>query len=117
MAYQGMADRVKRAVALGMAVLWLLLVCIGFSDEFSFLHGSPWQSRQVVRQGVSSPLDQTIYVSDEVPAAPTFAESDGPVPASHVRLVQPIFSTLSISDHQRSPGKTKLFQLLSTYRI
>ena len=110
-----MTCQTKQAVALGMATLWLLLAVIGFSDEFAALQDTPSKSHPTVHQIVQS--DPVVYISDDVPAVPTVVESDGPTTGGDVRPPRQDFMTPFMPDQPPPRGGTKLFQLLSTYRI
>lgn len=112
-----MPDRMKRTVALGVMALWVLLSGICFSEEFGYFQDTPESTDQTVEQALSIPADRVAYSPDELPGASKFT---GIINTTLIVSLQTAWSVAPkplISQHPGSPGHTKLFQLLSTYRI
>jgi hypothetical protein len=113
-----MSNRLKKAVALGMMTVWILLFGVCFSEEFGYFQDTPESADQTVEQSLSSPVDRIVYTSDEWPERPASVGFTSAAPLmNHSQTARLTRLSLFVSEQQNSPGKPKLFQLLSTYRI
>ncbi|NKE73524.1 hypothetical protein [Candidatus Manganitrophus noduliformans] len=113
-----MPDRLKKRIALLMVTFLVLLSGIGFFDEFRFLGDISGKADQVVEQSISSPADQAIYLSDDLPGSLTLSGFMIVMEISPLPPLQ-LTSFLFCKESKRNshPSTIKLFQLLSTYRI
>lgn len=112
-----MSDRNKKTVALCIVTAWVLLFGVCFSEEFGYLQDTPENADQTVEQALSIPADRVASASGEVPEASKFTGFINAAPIVSLQTAWSVDRMPLISQHHRPPGHTKLFQLLSTYRI